>query len=114
MINIDNVMNDVRLALELAYKGHVCEHQIEDDRIEDMVAKVRALVVPAFDEQEDIISKRDMENMQLIGEVDELTDKVEELESDIEIKAEDEERQAIQSIFDSIFNQCECKKKVGV
>ncbi len=109
MINIDNVMNDVRTALEFAYKGHVCEHQINDDRVEDMVAKVRALVVPAFDEQEEVISKRDMENMQLLGELDELHDEVEALRNDETERVVEEEAKAIQSIFDSILNQCERK-----
>ncbi len=111
MINIDNVMNDVRTALEFAYKGHVCEHQIKDDRVEDMVAKVRALVVPAFDEQEEVISKRDMENMQLLGEIDELQDEVEAFRNDETERVVEEEANAIQSIFDSILNQC--NKKVG-
>ncbi len=108
MINIDNVMNDVRTALEFAYKGHVCEHQIADDRVEDMVAKVRALVVPAFDEQEEVISKRDMENMQLIGELDELQDEVEDLrqnaEEDEKERVAEGERQAVIKVFDSIAN----------
>lgn len=102
MINIDNVMNDVRVALEFAVKGHVCEHQYPDDRLEDMVAKVRALVVPAFDEQEEVISKRDMENMQLEGRVDELVDEVEGFRNeDTERLIEDERQDMIK-----LFNLC--------
>ncbi len=108
MINIQDVMDDVRLALEVAAKGHVCEHQFPDDRLEDMVVKVRALISPAFNK----IQCQHDDIMDYQQEVEELQEKILELEDDVEEREEEEERKAIQSIFDRIFNQCE--KKVGV
>ncbi len=109
MINIDNVMNDVRIALEFALENSVDSHVVPECVIEDMVAKVRALVVPAFDEQEEVISKRDMENMQLLGEIDELRDEVEAFRNDETERVVEEEAEAIKSIFNSIIAQVDRK-----
>ncbi len=114
MMDIDNTMNDVRDAVIVALRGSDCK-QCQDDRIQDVVAKVRVLISPVFE----VIGKRDMENMQLqdyIREVEdrliEQADVIKDFEQDEEERVQVQEAQAIQSIFDSILNQCNKDRKV--
>ncbi len=107
-MDIDNTMNDVRDAVDVALKGHVCEHQIADDRIEDVVAKVRVLIAPVFNKitvQQDYITEVE-------DRLIEQAEVIKDFEQDEEERVQVQEAQAIQSIFDSILNQCNKDRKV--
>ncbi len=95
MIKTDNVMNDVEATVRILLDGRVI-------RLEDIIAKIRVLVVPALDERERVIDTRDMEIREYMGERDDLQEEVNELRQEVE---EHEADQVRQEIID-IFNQC--------
>ncbi len=99
MQNIDNIMNDIKLEIELTLEGKLMPEGVPEAYIEDMVGKVRALVVPAFDEQEKVISKRDMEIMQYEGKVEEMQDEIDRYEGEEADRLEEQERQEVIRLF---------------
>ncbi len=95
MDNIDSVMNDISDAVDIALKGHVCEHQIHDDRVADVVAKVRALVTPVFERVTSLYSAIDDYG----DEIGELEDEVAEYQTAEANRQNDQERKILIDLF---------------
>ncbi len=92
MLDIDDVMNDVREAVEFSLNDRVI-------RVEDIVDKVRALVLPVLESQQHIISRRDMQIVDLEQDIYECHEEITDLEHRIKDRETEDERQALIRFF---------------
>ncbi len=99
MMDINNLMKDVRDAVEVALKGRVYECETTDIRVvDDVVAKMRVLVAPVIDEVNSQNGDIDMYQ----DEIEELREKVGELEVEVKERDEEVKRQEIIKIFEGV------------
>ena len=103
MTDIDVVINDVREAVEFSLRDRVIS-------TEDIVAKVRALVVPVLEIHKREILERDMKINHLETDVYELTELLDEREGQIQDRANEDERQALIRFFQQHIEQSDKTK----
>ncbi len=94
MTDIDNIMNDVVDALNVALK-----EGCDGDIVEDAIAKVRAVVVPVISEQQDRISVLENTNEDYLDQIDGLSDEVDELRGEKEDREHEDKRQELIKMF---------------
>ncbi len=88
MVNIDNLMNDIEGAVRYELEGYVI-------KLEDICEKVRALVVPAIEQQQRDISSQNINIMEYEEKVSELLDSIDNLEGEALDRKEEDERQEV-------------------
>jgi hypothetical protein len=94
VVDINGLMNDVEDEIRVLLGGKVI-------RLEDVIGKVKVLVVPVLNEQKRIISHQDISIRNHEQTILELTESADMLEGEKEDREKEDERQELIRLFNS-------------